>query len=285
MFGFLYIQTADNFSTRSDSRINNLDEKADSESFAVPVILFNLSAGYGRENALYFRSDTGRGAEFGLSLGTVISLGDRENVLDLSVVYAPFEEAWKNPYQTGKERQETDVTKYSGKVQLSAIAGTPLGIRFKVARVDVEDDEIGKLYPSLAREGNIYEASADYRMELTPAVTVTPSLIYERGDFDGSSNSYDGYGALLHLMYRSGCFLVMPIFIYSFDHYDEPHPLFGRKREDNRCAMFLTARMSGLFGMPGLYCKVMTGYAATNSTIDFCDSEGAFAGVTVGYSF
>ncbi|MBW2636241.1 MAG: DUF2860 family protein [Deltaproteobacteria bacterium] len=283
--GFLYLQRADNFSTDSDALIGSLGEEVESESSIVPVVLFNLSSGYGRANAVYFETDTAGGEEFELSLGTVIPLGERENILNISVIYVPFREVWTNPYQTGNSRQETDVTKYGGKVSLGAIAGTPLGLRFKVASVDVEDDEAGELYPSLARDGIIYEVSADYRMGLTRDFSVTPSLTYERADFDGASNSYDGYGASLRLIYRSPPFLLVPIFAYSFDQYDESHPLFGKKREDSRFSMFLTAQISGLFGAPGLYFKVITGYVATDSNIDFCDSDGTFAGMTVGYGF
>jgi len=283
--GLLYIRSADNFSTQSDLRIGSLGEKADRVSFLVPVVLFNMGAGYGRTNTVYFRSDIEKGDDFGLNLGTVIALGENENMLDLSIGYVPFQEAWKNPYQTGGARQETDVTRYSGKVRLSRIAGTPFGVRFKVARVAVDDDEIGRLYPSLAREGTVYKVSIDYRVEITPAFSVVPSLSYERGDLDGSSNSYDGYGAALRVMYRHGPLLVMPVFLYSFDQYDTPHPLFGETREDNRFAMFVTATISGLFETPGLYCKILSGYVARDSNIDFCDSEGIFAGLTVGYRF
>jgi hypothetical protein len=283
--GFLYLQRADNFSTDSDALIGSLGEEAESESSIVPVVLFNLSSGYGRASAVYFETDTAGGGEFELSLGTVIPLGERENILDISVMYVPFQEVWKNPYQTGSSRQETDVTKYGGKVSLGAIAGTPLGLRFKVASVDVEDDVIGELDATLARDGIIYELSADYRMDVTRDFSVTPSLTYERGDFDGASNSYDGYGAALLLMYRSPPFLMVPVLAYSFDQYDESHPLFGKKREDNRFSMFLTAQISGLFGAPALYLKVITGYVSTDSNIDFCDSHGTFAGMTVGYRF
>jgi len=283
--GFLYLQSSDNFSTRSDARIGSLSKEADSESSILPVVLFNLSASLGEGRAVYLKSDTDGGEEFGLSLGTVIPLGERENILDLSVIYTPFQEVWKNPYQTGSSRQETDVTKYGGKVSLGAIAGTPLGVSFKIASVDVEDDGIGKLDKSLARDGIIYEASVDYRMDVTRDFSVTPSLTYERGDFDGASNSYDGYGAAVLLMYRSPPFLMVPVFAYSFDQYDESHPLFGKKREDSRFAMFLTAQISGLFGSPALYLKVITGYVSTDSNIDFCDSDGTFAGMTMGYRF
>jgi hypothetical protein len=283
--GFLYLQRADNFSTDSDALIGSLGGEAESVSSVVPVVLFSLSSGYGRANAVYFATDTAGGEEFALSLGTVIPLGERENILDISVMYVPFQKAWKNPYQTGISRQETDVTKYGGKVALGAIAGTPLGLRFKVASVDVEDDEIGELEATLARDGIIYKLSADYRMDVTRDFSVTPSLTYERGDFDGASNSYDGHGASLRLIYRSPPFLLVPMFVYSFDQYDESHPIFGKKREDSRFAMFLTAQISGLFGAPGFYFKVITGYMATDSTIDFCDSDGTFAGMTVGYGF
>jgi hypothetical protein len=283
--GFLYLQRADHFSTDSDALIGSLGDDAKSESSIVPVVLFNLSAGMGGGRGVYFRSDTSGGEEFGLSLGTVIPLGERENILDVSVIYVPFQKVWTNPYQTGSSRRETDVTKYGGKVSLGAIAGTPFGLRFKVASVDVEDDEIGELDATLARDGIIYEVSADYRVDVTRDFSVTPSLTYERGDIDGASNSYDGYGASLLLMYRSPPFLMVPVFSYSFDQYDESHPLFGKKREDSRFSMFLTAQVSGLLGAPGFYFKVITGYVATDSNIDFCGSDGTFAGMTVGYRF
>jgi hypothetical protein len=283
--GFFVLKRADNFSTESDERISGLQNDADTESSILPLVLFDLNAPYGGRNTIYFKTDMGQGEAFGLSLGTVIPLAEDENILDLSVSVSPFREVWKNPYLTGAERSETDTTSYGAKAALRNVLGSPLGTSFSITTIEVDDDEIGRLYSSLARDGNIYLCSADYQLTLTPELYLVPALSIGRGDFDGGSNSYDRYGASLRLIYRMRPFSLMQLAAYSKQKYDETHPLFGKKRDDDRYALVFSAQYSGLFGAENIYLKILAGYGRTDSNITFCDSESSFIGSTVGFRF
>lgn len=283
--GALYFRQANNFSTRGPARIYNLNSGAEKESTTMPIALINLNATYGRNNTLYLKMDIEQMEDRNMFLGTQIPLTDKGNRLDVSVFYSPFGEAWKNPYETGSDREETDVDKYGMKVALNEILNTGLNMSIKVAATDVDDDEIGRLHSSLRRDGNLYVLSASHRYTPASNLQVFPSVNVSRGDFDGGSNSYKGFGASLRLMYTYGNVRIIPMIGYAFRNYDETHPLFNTTREDKQYMGAVIATYSDPFGLENFFIRAFGGYGKTDSNITFCDGTMKFAGLTVGYKF
>ena len=283
--GALYFRQANNFSIQGPARIYNLNSGAEKESTTVPIALINLNATYGRNNTLYLKMDIEQMEDRNLFFGTQIPLTDNGNRLDVAVFYSPFAEAWKNPYETGSDREETDVNKYGMKVALNEILDTGLNMSIKVAAKDVDDDEIGRLYSSLGRDGNLYVLSASYRFTPASALQVYPSVTVRRGGFDGGSNSYKGFGASLRLMYTCGSVRIIPMIGYTFRNYDETHPLFNTTREDKNYMGAVIATYSDPFGLENFFIRAFGGYGKTDSNITFCDEDMKFAGLTVGYTF
>ncbi|MBN2255098.1 MAG: DUF2860 family protein [Deltaproteobacteria bacterium] len=282
--GGIYMRQANHFSTDGPARIDDLNGKAVTESKTRPFALISLSGKYGDNNLLYLKTDIEQMDDANIYLGTEVPLSEKGNRLDIAVFTSPFfGEVWKNPYKTGSDREETDVIRYGARVAVRDILGTSLSLSFKAAAFDVDDDEIGRMYSSLRRDGTVYTLAGEYRVRLTEGLSMTPSLRLTRGDMDGGSNAFDGYSVGIKWMYRKGDMMVMPLLRYAFVTYDETHPIFNKKREDNHYLGALMATYSNLFGFRGFFVRIIGGYSAADSNITFCDGTGKFAGVTVGY--
>jgi hypothetical protein len=103
-----FVQTNSQLSTNgSNRRTDDLDGPADTHD-----IIFGLAAIYLRYQfesgtALYVGNPLEAGEGLVLSAGVSQPIG--ESTLDVSVIWSPIEEVWKNPYQTGGARDETGV--------------------------------------------------------------------------------------------------------------------------------------------------------------------------------
>ena len=284
--GGIYVRQANNFSTNSKARINNLNTRAPSESTTRPFALIHLSTGYGKNNRLYLRTDPEQMDDLNIYLGTHIPLSDKGNRLDIAVFTSPlFSEVWKNPYATGSAREETDVIGYGIRIALNDVLCRSLNVSLKAAVVDVDDDEIGGMYRNLRRDGRVYTVTGEYRFSLTSNLSMTPSLNLDRGDFKGESNSFYRYGMALKWMYAKGDMTFIPMIRYSFATYDENHPIFDKRREDHRYLAALMITFSNPFGLQDFFIRTIGGYGLTESNITFCDATGKFVGLTMGYRF
>lgn len=284
--GGIYMRQANNYSTDSSARINDLNTAAPTKSTTRPFALINLSTGYGENNRLYLKTDIEQMEDTNIYAGTQIPLTNRGNRLDIAVFTSPFfGEVWKNPYKTGSDREETDVIKYGIKIALSDVLNTSLNVSFKATVVDVDDDEIGRIYSNLRRDGSMYAVKGEYRFSLTSNLFLIPSLDLTRGDFDGQSNSFYRYGAGIKFIYTQGNITLVPMIRYAFTNYDETHPIFDKKREDSQYLAALMATYSEPFGFHNFFIRIIGGYGTTDSNITFCDATGKFIGLTVGYAF
>jgi len=218
-------------------------------------------------------------------LGTEYQLSNDRGALDLSVSFFPFDEVWKNPYLTGVDRQDTDVTRFGINLAWKDILNTGLDVDLRAETIDVQDDEIGELFDTLRRDGNTYAVSVSYTFRPAKSLSLKPELSFRQGDLDGESNSYDGYSASLMLIYAKRRYMLMPRLFYGVRNYKETHPLFDNKRDDDSWGAVLMATYFSPFDLKDYFVRGFLGYATSNSNIAFFDTEGKFAGVTCGYSF
>jgi hypothetical protein len=284
--GILSIEQANNLNTwSSNKRIENLASEPQSHSRVLPIVLFDLNLRYGKGNFLYLKTPILELESSGIALGTEYQLNNNRGALDLSVSYSPFDEQWKNPYLTGVDRQDTDVTRFAIKLAWKEILNTGLDVDLSAQTIDVQDDEIGELFDTLRRDGTAYAVSVSYAFTLTQSVRLKPELGFRRGNLDGESNSYDGYSASLMLIYAKRRYMLMPRLFYGVRDYEETHPLFDNKRDDDSWGAVLMATYFSPFDLKDYFVRGFLGYAQTNSNIAFFDTEGKFAGVTFGYSF
>ena len=284
--GIFSIEQANNLSTwSSNKRIENLTSEPRGHSRVLPIILFDLNLMYGEGNFLYLKTPIVELESSGIALGTEYQLHNDRGSLDVSLSFFPFDAEWKNPYQTGADRQDTDVTRFGIELTWKKILNTGLDVDLRAETIDVQDDEIGELFGALGRNGNTYAVSASYTFRPARSLSLKPELSFRRGDLDGESNSYEGYTTSLMLIYLKGRCMVMPRLFYGVRNYDESHPLFDKKRDDHSWGAVLMATYFSPFDLKGYFVRGFLGYAKTDSNIAFFDAEGTFAGVTFGYSF
>ena len=284
--GIFLIEQANNLNTwSSNKRIENLTSEPQSHSRLFPIVLFDLNLRYGRGNFLYLKTPIVEMESSGIALGTEYQLSNDRGTLDLSVSYFPFDEEWKNPYLTGVDRQDTDVTRFGIKLAWKEILNTGLDVDLSAQTIDVQDDEIGKLFDALRRDGNIYAVSVSYTFKPARSLSLKPELSFRRGNLDGESNSYDGYTASLMLIYAKRRYMIMPRLFYGVRDYEEAHPLFDNKRDDDSWGAVFMATYFSPFDLKDYFVRGFLGYAKVDSNIAFFDTEGKFAGATFGYSF
>jgi len=284
--GILTIEQANNLNTwSSNKRIEDLTSEPQSHSRVLPIVLFDLNLRYGEGNLLYLKTPIVELESSDIALGTEYQLHNERGALDVSLSFFPFDEEWRNPFQTGIDRQDTDVTRLGIKLAWKKILNTGLDVDLKVETIDVQDDEIGELFSALKRDGNTYAVSVSYTLRPARSLSLKPELSFRRGDLDGKSNSYDGYTGSLMLIYANRRSMIMPRLFYGVRDYDESHPLFDTRRDDHSWGAILMATYFSPFDLKGYFVRGFLGYAETSSNIVFFDAEGKFVGVTFGYDF
>lgn len=207
-------------------------------------------------------------------------------ILDLSGFYTPFGKAWENPYQTGVDREETDEVRYGGRLALNRVLGTGFQVSFSYTRDNVDNDVIGRIFSELRRDGNIYSLNTNYNIVLNPSFSIRPGLSVIRGDYDGSSNSYHKLRADLGLRYRLRENLhIMPRIFYSYSKYDEIHPLFGQRRDENGYGVNLVTEYRTPFGLQHYSIKAIVGMSRGDSNMSFFDNRSVCGGLALTYKF
>lgn len=287
--GIMLIDSANNLNPGSSKKIiTNLDNSADKELATVPIILPALKYYPDKAKPLHYtltsRPPIEESGNFALSFGAASVI---EQIADVSVALfiAPFGELWKNPYLTDTPRDETDNGKYGGYLALDKILATSFRTALSYYRNDVEDDIIGAITPQLARDGNIFTASLGYAVDIVPTFSLTPALSYSLGDHDGEASSYSSYGIKLGVRYFSGKMALFPEISYRYTEFDAIHPLFQKKREENKFSLNVMLQYADPFGMEDFVFSAVAGYSIGDAGIDFFDTESARLGLSMVYRF
>lgn len=287
--GAVVISGGDNLSPDlSKSTLESLDEKAKTTTTVLPAILPELSYHFGVDgrSSWYFkmRPASDEAGFFAPTTGMTHALPGIAT-FDAGLFYLPFAEVYKNPYQVGVSRQETDVLGWGGYLAAENIAGTPLRLQTALLTADVDDDQLARLFPSLARDGEIYELSVGYGLLQGQAFSLKPQVSLRKGEFDGEASSFTKIKAELAGMYIAGQFFVMPSLSYSYKEHDEKDPVFGTTREENGYGVNLLVRYQGVMDIKQLSLLLIASYALGDANENFYDNEGLACGLGLIYSF
>jgi len=282
--GVGYVTSTDQLNTDADKRLDGLGVNADRFDSMIPLILFDLRYTFASGRQIYFSTPIASGGPPGLSLGAVLPFKDGSK-LDVSVFGKPFEDVWKDPYLVGDRRADTDKTTYGAKLAFSDILGTPTEVSYSFANVDVDDDEIGRQFDTLERDGWLHEAQVEYAFPLGRGMSIVPGFEFSLGDLDGDANSYKGYELKLGLRKFSPGYLFNLFAGIGLNDYDKTHPIFDKTREDTTYSAFGVFTFSDLLGKESLFCSLIAGYRHRDSNIAFLDADTFLGGLTIGYKF
>ncbi len=282
--GIGYVTSTDQLDADADKRADGLRSNADRFSNVLPLVLFDLRYTFESGRQLYF--GTGREMEGppGLSVGAVLPFKDVSE-LDASVFGKPLEEVWMDPYLDGVRRSDTAKATFGAKLEYSDILQTPLEVAYSLAHVDVEDDEIGKRFDALERDGWLHEARVAYGFPLGRGMSIVPSLAFSVGDLDGNANSYKGYEVKVGLRKFSRRYGFSLFGAVGLDDYDRTHPVFDKSRDDVNYSAFGVFTFSDLLGKEALFCNLFAGYKYRDSNIGFLKADTFLGGLTLGYKF
>lgn len=277
--GGAYMSTKSQLEADEDNkRIDTLDKASDRVSEFQPLPFFDLRYGFETGTSLYLGipMEGEPRAETGVSQ-RIPGFGG----LGVQLHYYFPEEVWKDPYLTGVDRKETDMTMYGGGVECAV---GDFEASYEYDSVSVDDDLIGKRYESLKREGSIHTLSLEYEIEAGSGMIV-PGFTYTLADMDGKSNSYDGYEGELAYMRGSQHYMLLLSLAGGIRQYDKTHPIFGKEREDKIYeAMGMVAWLNP-FGFDNFSLNVGAMYGKEDSNIDFYDTDEMMTFMTVGYSW
>lgn len=281
--GVGYVNSTDQLDTDADKRLDGLSSNADRFNNVLPLLLFDLRYTFspsGRQ--IYFSTPRESGGPPGLSLGTVLPFKD-DSKLDISVIGKPFGEVWKDPYLATEKRADTDKATYGAKLVYSEILGTLTKVSYSLTYTDVADDEIGKRFDTLERDGWLHRARFEYAFDLGAGMSISPGLEFSLGNFDGDANSYKGSELKMELRKFSPDYQFIWLAGIGLYDYDKTHPIYDKTREDITFSAFGLFTLSNMFGKENIFCSLIAGYQHRNSNIEFLDADTFLSGLTIGF--
>lgn len=268
-----------------NKRVKDLDDNANWFDQVIPLAIFDLRytfAESGRQ--VYFGTPFRTEGTPGLTLGAVFPFDDGGNI-DIGAYVKPFGQVWEDPYIVDKDRHETDERIYGMKIDYAAIRGTGFETGYTLARIDIDDDEIGDRFDDLERDGWVHKIRLGYAFQLGRGLVLVPSGGFAVGDLDGDANRYLGYQFKVGLRRFTFDYLLNLTAGVDYQNYDDDHPIFDKDREDVTFSVFGMFTRPNLFGYASLFANLMAGYRSRNSNIDFLEANTVISGLMIGYKF
>jgi Protein of unknown function (DUF2860) len=272
----------------SKKRLNNLDSGADRETALRPLILPRVTWDVGEPEGIKYYLTTDPPIDevggFAFHLGASYEVG-KAGILDTGVFFTPFEKAWKNPYITGVDREETDTTKYGFRVGLNRIMGTGFRAQLVYLNDDVDDDDIGGVMPELARDGAVYSLNLNYSYYIGKNLELRPRVSIRNGDYDGEANSFMKYKIDFEARYKTGQWMIIPRVSFSHSDFEETNPIFDKTRKNDSYGANLMATYMAPFNWEKWSATCLLALSKGDSNIDFYDTEAMTLGMMLSYHF
>jgi hypothetical protein len=283
--GGLFVQTDSQLSTHGSNRhIEGLNEPADTQQMITGLVSAFLQYQFENGTAIYAGNPLEVGEGLSLAAGVSQPMASA-GTLDLSLKWLPFEEVWKNPYQTERAREETGLDAYGLKVEWEEIGGGPWEMRYEIGRFDVDDDESGDMDNDLQRSGWTHDVGITYNLSLSPRTTLSPELAYTYADKEGLSNSYQGVKMGAILQSARPPWVLIGVVSGAFNQYRKNHPIFDKTRQESAVTVAAQVMRQNLFGRPNLFASLLGGYVWSDANIDFFDSQTVLGVASVGIQF
>ncbi len=268
-----------------NKRVRDLDDNANRYDSVIPLASFDLRytfAASGRQ--VYLGTPMSDEGPPGLTLGGVWPFEDGGKI-DVGIFVMPFGDVWEDPYRVDRDRNETDKDTYGAKIDYTGILGTGFEAGYRLAYIDIDDDEIGRRFDDLERDGWVHALKLGYAHPLGERWKIVPEAGFTIGDIDGDANRYLGYRFKLGLQrFHAGHLLSLSAGV-GYRDYDEEHPIFDKDRNDTLYNVFGLYTRSNLFGHAPLFCSLLAGFGHRRSNIDFLEADTIMSGLMLGYRF
>jgi hypothetical protein len=268
-----------------NKRVRDLDDNANRYDAVIPLVNFDLRytfAASGRQ--VYLGTPMHDEGPPGLTLGGVWPFEDGGQI-DAGGFVMPFGDVWEDPYLVDRDRDETKKNTYGAKIDYTRILGSGFEAGYRIAHIDIDDDEIGRRFNDLERDGWVHTLGLGYAIQLGKGLELVPATGFTIGDIDGDANRYREYRLKFGLRrFRAGNLLNLSAGV-GYRDYDEEHPIFDKNRNDTLFNLFGMYTRSNLFGHTPLFCSLLAGFSHRSSNIDFLEADTLISGLMLGYRF
>jgi hypothetical protein len=280
----MFVDRADNLWGNGHRKIDSIYSKPQSKAIFVGYPFVDV-----RYNPAALAKETKR---FSFYLNTSLepgslSAGARyafdKSYLDAYGFYSLIAKNWQNPYAL--YRTSTSTMNYGGKITYGNIIGSDFYLSYRFGLTDVDKDVIGDLVPSLQQDGYTHTFAAGYRFNMGDRFTITPEVLYEKGDYDGKANSYNGYGGAVGAECRFDILRLSARVYGRKVKFDSMNPIYLETRDENYFGAAILALYPDPFGFKNFVLSVGLNTNQTNSNITFFENYQTMGYMAVGYKF
>jgi hypothetical protein len=278
------VERADNLWGKGNRRIDSLGSKADSNTSYLALPYFDVKyipdyqEGQKGSTTLYFNTITEPG-----SINIGMKQAFPKGTIDVSGFYSLLAKNWQNPYVL--YRTATNTMYFGGRITYAKIMDTRLSLSYRIACTNIDNDVIGGLYSTLRQDGLIHRASVDYRYDFNKMFSIIPEFSFERGQFAGSSNSYNSYGGGIGFEVRTPFFDLNTRIYGNTAKFDRVHPIFAKTRDEKTYGTRIMATFPEPFGWKKYTIVAGINGYQTESNIRFFDRYTMMSLVGLSYSF
>jgi hypothetical protein len=281
----LFVNKADNLWGKGNRTITSIYSKPDSSTvyLAFPYIDFKVipeegvTGGKGT-TAFYVNTALEPG-----SLSAGVKQRFEKSFVDIYGFYSLVAKNWQNPYVL--YRTATGTRLFGGKITYGNAFNTNFSLSYRASLTDVSNDVIGSINSDLRQDGMTHTFSVNYRQPLTEMLSLIPAFTYERGEFDGKSNSYNQYeGSLALNMHMQKAVFTARIYGNAAE-FDSMHPIYFKTRDGRTYGASILVAFPNPFGLKKYTVSAGMNASNTDSNIAFFESNTTMGFVSLGYQF
>ena len=281
----MFVTKSDNLWGNGNRTIKSIYSKPDSNSvyLAFPYIDFKVSPEQGviggkGATTFYINSALEPGS---LSAGAKHRF--EKSFVDIYGFYSLVAKNWQNPYVL--YRTATSTRLYGGKVIYGNAFNTNFSLSYRAGMTDVSNDVIGSINSDLRQDGITHTLSINYRQPLTKILSLIPAFTYERGEYDGKSNSYNQYEGSLALNMHMPVAIITARIYGNAAEFDSTHPIYLKTRDGRTYGAGILATFPNPFGWKKYAISAGINSSKTDSNITFFESDTTMGFVSLGYQF
>ena len=190
-------------------------------------------------------------------------------------------QVWEDPYQTGRNRDDTDRSSSGVRLGWDGIWGSPFSATYTYRNIEIDDEHSGESISwltnaeraELDRNGKSQELGLTYNWRLENGSQLTPGLNYSRHKADGEAASYERFGGQLTYALQTRKFTLVSNMLLNRVEYDGVNPVFDQTVEADEWGLNATFMWHQLMGVEKLSGLVSASYGESDANVDFFDTD------------
>lgn len=209
--------------------------------------------------------------------------------------YSEFRsDAWQDPTLTGKNRTQTDTELQAINIEAAYIAGSPLSLGYSYGELSYDHDQAGqslglRLTPhelkQLQRDERYQHTELSLTFPVSDNLYLTPGASHIQVNAKGDANSRTSTSLNLTIAYLKNNFELFAHGYFKTAEYDEPNPVFRKKREDDSSGITTGISYLKPFNWENIKLDLIVGQSQRDSNIHFFDSNEEFLATGITYEF